>query len=158
VRRTIVDGYNLLFREDERERSLEDAREELIARIDAVRRAAEPVVVVFDGRPGPRDRQLRAEGLEVRFARSPRSADDLIVKLVAEAPRRQTRVVTRDRELAARVRSAGGVVVPPDEWMRAPRRRRSAPPRPPSGGKPSPPTGDELDAWERLFREGEEEP
>ncbi|MEZ5066532.1 MAG: NYN domain-containing protein [bacterium] len=150
--RTVVDGYNLLFRDRDDGTSLQDARQELLRRIDAIRRAGEPYVVVFDGRPGRGMRREHAPGLEVLFARSPESADDLIVQLVREAPRRQTRVVTRDRELAARVRSAGGIVVDPDEGLRPPRRRGAAPP-PPPGGKPPPPEGLALDEWERLFRE-----
>ena len=109
MRRLIVDGYNVLFREEGDGRSLVDRREDLLRQIDAARNPAVPVIVVFDGRPGPGARSRREEGLEVRFASSPRSADDLIVKLVEQVPRRQAQVVTKDRELIARVKSAGGI-------------------------------------------------
>lgn len=155
MRRLIVDGYNVLFREEGDGRSLQDRREDLLRRIDASRNPSVPVIVVFDGRPGAGARARREEGLEVRFASSPRSADDLIVKLVEQVPRRQAHVVTQDRELGARVKSAGGVVV---RWEDAlipakNRRRRSSPPSG-RGGKPKPPEGAELDAWEQMFREG----
>ena len=153
MQRIVVDGYNLLFREDPDGRTLAEAREDLVRRIDAVRRAGQQVIVVFDGRPGPGKREPRPEGLDVRFASSPRTADDLIVKLVGQTPRNQTRVLTRDRELAARVKSAGGVVGDPEDALRPPRRRRSGPVKGDPSGKPPAPQGPELDDWERLFRE-----
>ena len=153
MQRIILDGYNLLFREDPEGRTLAERREDLVRRIDAVRRPGERVLVVFDGRPGSAPREPRPEGLEVRFASSPRTADDLIVRLVGQAPRRQTRVLTRDRELAARVKSAGGLVGDPEEALRPPRRRRSGPVPADRSGKPPAPRGPELDDWERLFRE-----
>jgi predicted RNA-binding protein with PIN domain len=156
VLRTIVDGYNLLFREREASpgASLRDLREELVRRIDAARPAGRDITIVFDGRPGPGVRSERPAGLRVLYSRSPRTADDLIVSLVEKAPRGQTIVVTRDRELARRVKAAGGRLGSPEELFRPPRRRK--PGRGgtrPGSGKPEPPTGAALDEWERLFED-----
>ena len=51
--RTVIDGYNLLFRERELVPgvSLEALREEFLRRVDAARVAGQRVVVVFDGNP-----------------------------------------------------------------------------------------------------------
>jgi predicted RNA-binding protein with PIN domain len=148
--RTVIDGYNLLFRDlDPAGSSLEEVRDEFVRRVDAARRAGADVTIVFDGRPGSSRGTRHAEGLDVRYSASPRTADDLIVTIVAAAPRNQTIVLTRDRELGHRVKSAGGRIGDPDEFFRAPR-RTSGPRR---GEKPKPPQGPELDDWERLFRE-----
>jgi predicted RNA-binding protein with PIN domain len=157
VVRTIVDGYNLLFRDldDSPGASLRDRREALLRRLDAVRTPGAEIVVVFDGKPGRGPREPRPDGLRVLWAASPRSADDLIVSLVEKAPRHGTLVITADRELRSRVRSAGGRVGSPDVHLRPPKRRGSSPPSS-RAAKPPPPTGAELDAWERLFEEGRE--
>ena len=66
-------------------------------------------------------------------------------------------VVTRDRELISRVKSAGGRVASPGEFFAPPARRHSAASPGTSGkrgGKPAPPSGAELDEWERLFETG----
>ncbi len=156
MRRVLLDGYNLLFREREAPggASLRDLREEFVRRVDAIRVPGQEVSIVFDGRPGPTGRGERSTGLRVIFSKSPRSADDLIVSLVKKEPRGQVTVITRDRELIARVKSAGGRVASPADFFAPPARRRSAP-RPGGsgrrGGKPAPPSGAELDEWERLF-------
>jgi predicted RNA-binding protein with PIN domain len=154
VPRVVIDGYNLLFRErDPGEASLEELRAEFLRRVDAARPAGTDVVVVFDGRPGTAGSGPgAAPGLRVRFAASPRSADDLIVSLVRASGRGSTTVLTRDRELARRVKAAGAGVGDPDAFFRRPA-HRSGPSRP--AEKPPPPEGAELEEWERLFDEGD---
>ncbi len=155
MRRFILDGYNLIFRDEDASpgASLADRRDDFLRRVDAMRGPGQDVVVVFDGRPAGGSSSPRTPGLRVTFSRSPRTADDLIVSMVGKSPRNQSVVITRDRELMARVKSAGGVVASPDEFFRVPSRRRSSPPTK-RGGKPAPPRGSELDEWERLFEEG----
>lgn len=156
MRRTILDGYNLLLREgDPAETSMEELREEFVRRVDVARPEGETVTVVFDGRAGPSARRTWPEGLEVRYSRSPRTADDLIVSLVRAGPRGQVTVLTRDRELGRRVREAGGELGDPDAFFRPPPRRASGPPR---REKPPAPRGRDLDEWERLFDEGKPSP
>jgi hypothetical protein len=156
VPRVVVDGYNLLFRRREPGGGpLEELRAELLRRVDAARTPGTEVVVVFDGRPGVRRPDPGAPpGLVVRFASSPRSADDLIVSLVRASARGETVVLTGDRELARRVREAGAAVGDPAAFFRRPR-HGSGLPR--SGEKPPPPRGPEVDEWERLFGAGDAE-
>lgn len=152
--RTVIDGYNLLFREGGPEDGpLAERRARFLRRVDAARPPGTEIVVVFDGRPGS-SAPPGGEGLRVRFAASPRSADDLIVSLVRSSARGATVVLTRDRELARRVRAAGGTIGDPEAFFRRPD-HRSAPP--PAAEKPSPPEGAALEEWERLFGgEGDE--
>jgi predicted RNA-binding protein with PIN domain len=155
VGRTVIDGYNLLFRDvDPGAAPLRDLREEFVRRVDAARVPGQEVTVVFDGKPGPRSSSTPAEGLSVRYTRSPRTADDLIVSLVGTSARGETTVLTHDRELARRVREAGGRVGDPAEFFRPPRRRPATRGR--TAGKPPPPKDAELDEWERLFGERDE--
>jgi hypothetical protein len=153
VARIVIDGYNLLFREREPGTApLEDLRAGFLRRVDAARPPGTEVVVVFDGRPGAGPPgPAPPPGLGVRFASSPRTADDLIVSLVRSSARGSTVVLTRDRDLARRVRDAGATVGDPAAFFRLPA-HGSGPPR--SGEKPPPPQGPELDEWERLFRSG----
>jgi len=151
-RAILVDGYNLMFRDGTPDdASLADVREAFLRRVDAARATNEDVVVVFDGGPAGASSGAVADGLRVVFA-GRRSADDAIVALVEKAPRGQVLVLTRDRELGHRVKSAGGRLGDPDAFFRRPER----PPRGragPRGGKPPSPRGAELELWERLFRE-----
>lgn len=151
-----MDGYNLMFRDSPPDgSSLAAAREAFLRRVDAARGPSEDVTVMFDGRAVAGPRRPRAEGLKVVFARRPRSADDAIVDIVSKAPRGQVLVLTRDRELGHRVKSAGGRLGDPEAFFR----RAEVPRRSPSGrgAKPSPPRGAELDAWQRLFEERDPE-
>lgn len=154
----ILDGYNLMLRDaDPANASLADAREAFVRRVDSLRTPEEDVVVVFDGRAG-RSSGGPAEGVRVVFARAPRTADDVIVKRVERAPRGSVEVLTRDRELRHRVKSAGGRVGDVDAFLARDRNRKrtSAPKGRARGGKPAPPRGAELDDWERLFGERED--
>ena len=159
MRRLVLDGYNLLFREGETSSdvSLRDLRDDFLRRVDAHRVPGRDVTVVFDGRAGSPSRSPTPSGLRIVWARSPRSADDVIVSLVEKAPRHQVQVITHDRELIARVKSAGGRVGRPEDFFRPPAGRRSGP-RGRASDKPPPPEGADLDAWERLFEEGPDRP
>jgi hypothetical protein len=158
VRHTVIDGYNLLFRE--REPTSSDALaglvEDFLRKVDAARLPGQRVCVVFDGRPGAARPAGSGDDLEVVYSSTPRSADDLIVSIVSKAPRGSVTVLTYDRELIHRVRRAGGTIADPARFFEPPARRK----KPRRSEKPPPPSGLELDAWEALFEErpgGEEE-
>lgn len=109
--RFLIDGYNVT-RADPRTRdlALEQQRDALVRRLAA--RGADllgrgPVTVVFDGVAGSTGQAGQGQ-VSVRYARSPESADDLIVKLVTAG---DTTVVTDDRELAERARVRGAEVL-----------------------------------------------
>lgn len=148
--RTILDGYNLAFRDEEPGAvPLEELRALFLLRVDAARLPGSEVIVVFDGRPGPRRSPGTAEGLTVRYSRSPRTADDLIVSLVKREARGRTTVLTHDRDLGRRVREAGGQVGDPAAFFRRPRRKNDSDRR--RAEKPRAPKGAEIDEWERLI-------
>ena len=149
MQQTVIDGYNLVMREREEGVSLQDLREAFLLRVAAVRRPGHPVTVVFDGVSSGSSSRRFADGLRVLYSRKPRSADDLIVTLVSKAHRGQVTVLTFDRELAGRVKSAGGRIGDPEAFFRLPDRARE----PRRREKPPPPTGDETDFWERIFRD-----
>jgi predicted RNA-binding protein with PIN domain len=112
----LVDGMNVIgSRPDGWWRDRKGAQARLARELAAwVARDGERAAVVFDGVEHPID----APGVEVRFARrrGPNAADDDIAAWVADAEEPGAiRVVTADRDLAARVRAAGGEVVGPSE-------------------------------------------
>jgi predicted RNA-binding protein with PIN domain len=108
VTRWIVDGMNVIGSRPtgwwrDRPRAMRELVEQL-------RGLAEPVTVVFDGRPF----ELDGGEVEVVFAsrRGRNAADDDIAALVAAADDSGgLRVVTSDGELAERVREHGAEVV-----------------------------------------------
>jgi predicted RNA-binding protein with PIN domain len=153
---TVIDGYNLLFRELDPGpgTSLQDLREEFIRRVDAARFQGQRVIVVFDGKPRMPPSARSSEGVRVLYSKTPRSADDLIVSLVERAARGAVTVLTHDRGLIRRVKSAGGRIGEPESFFEVPMRRR-APDR--KREKPPAPTGRELDDWEALFEERSDE-
>jgi predicted RNA-binding protein with PIN domain len=152
VRWTIIDGYNLLFRDEDSEGSLERARESFLRAVDAVRPPGEMVIVVFDGRSAPAPKLRQAEGLTVCFSRNA-TADEEILARIAKLPKGQATVLTHDRELSRRVRRAGGRVGDPKAFFRLSRFHAGPPPR----EKPPPPSPEEVERWERLFGEAHPE-
>jgi hypothetical protein len=113
------------------------------------------VTVVFDGEEQATVAR-RYGPLEVRWS-GRQSADDVIVGLVAAAPRRWL-VITADRELERRCKDAGGRVEGVDALVERPRaaaRPRSR--RDGAGDKPEPGAAD-LAHWRRIFGDGGEDP
>ncbi|MDY0087140.1 MAG: NYN domain-containing protein [Coriobacteriia bacterium] len=110
----LVDGYNVTKSDPATAALLSEAqRDQLVARLRA--RGAEllgagRIVVVFDGVTGGGP-AASAAPVEVHFSRDGESADDLIVSLAGNAHETEICLVTSDRELAQRVRSAASVPV-----------------------------------------------
>ena len=106
----LVDGNNLLHRTSGGiERAAQRA---LLAKLQAALPSPVKAVFMLDGHaaPGTPARERISGSLEVRHAGSG-GADDAIVQLVTARPyaaRAQTLVVTDDRALTERTRSAGG--------------------------------------------------
>lgn len=102
----LVDGDNLLHAV--RGRRDEGGTAWLLPNLARWRPAGIRVVVILDGHPAPAEPlHQRAYGIELRHAGS-RSADDVIVELLAAQPyaeRSRSAVVTRDRALKERVRA-----------------------------------------------------
>ncbi len=111
LRLVLVDGDNVLH--DLRGRRDEPGVAWLLPRLTRWRPPGLRVVIALDGHPAPGDpgRSKVATGVEFHHAGT-RSADDLIIEILASQPfaaRAQTAVVTRDRDLVARVRHVGGL-------------------------------------------------
>lgn len=90
IRRLIIDGYSLLYRDPalarQRARDMALAREQLIRKIDRLADALAPTVeIVFDGRAASRER-FNAGHLQLIFAPGNKTADTVIEQLVHEDP------------------------------------------------------------------------
>jgi predicted RNA-binding protein with PIN domain len=162
VEKILIDGYNLLYKDgvlkNQAERSLEEAREELIAAVAAYRSGDTEIVVVFDGRGGQSRRRTPAPpGVLIRFSRYPQTADRLILEIIErEKRRRSLTVVTSDRKDIGRIAQAEGV-----RWISSEsflRRLQRIPRKPISGGeKPAGPSAEEMDYWLKRFGHEEAE-
>jgi len=141
----LVDGNNLAHRLAGRADRAAVRRSVL----DFVRGRRVSVTVVFDGPPpeGAPEREVLGRVTVLYSGR--RSADDLIVQRIPRgAQARSFTVITGDRELAQRARSAGANVIPVSQWMT----RLSGPakaPEKPTVRDPLPP--EEVARWERIF-------
>jgi predicted RNA-binding protein with PIN domain len=117
--RWLVDGMNVLgSRPDGWWRDRKTATKRLTALLEAFAgETREPLTVVFDGRPF----DLSAPSVEVEFAsgRGPNAADrDIAARVEADPDPGSITVVTSDRELADRVRSAGAQVLGSGQFRR----------------------------------------
>jgi predicted RNA-binding protein with PIN domain len=116
--RIIVDGYNVIGSEKGLRGDIEARREDLIGRLARYQALkGYSMTVVFDGgRSGWADEhgELR-QGIEVVFSRHGETADEVIVRM-AEELGSACLVVSSDREVARRVRAAGGVAVSVGEF------------------------------------------
>jgi hypothetical protein len=130
----LLDGNNLIGTVLRVARPSAVDRQALVAEIAGrLRRTRASATIVFDGPADADGRGSSLGALTVRGA-GPEGADAAIVRAVAQArtPREMV-VVTSDRDLARRVRDAGGVVSTPDDFFR----RFGAGPEPPAGADPS---------------------
>jgi hypothetical protein len=111
----LLDGDNVMGSARGRRGTARD-REALVREIsDRLRRTRARVVLFFDGA----GMGVSLGNLSVRFAGSV-SGDEAIVREVGRtSPSREAIVVTADRELARRVRDAGGTAIAPQAfWSR----------------------------------------
>jgi len=115
MEKLLIDGYNLLYKDgvlkNLAERSLEAAREELLTSIAAYRSGDVEILVVFDGQDAAGRRKVSARtGIQVRFSRPPKTADQVILEIVErEAKKTSLTVVTSDKKDIGRVARAEGV-------------------------------------------------
>ncbi len=163
----VVDGYNLILRSPQLKpgpkRTLREARAKLVNLLAwAVGAGDARFLVVFDGAEGGSTDE-RTDRVEVRYARPPQKADDLIRSVVEERVERVERltVVTSDLEVARHARGMGADVALADLFLGSVLG--------PSGDsetpeKPATLTKKELAEWAELFGrkrpkdEGDDEP
>ncbi|HEV8336076.1 MAG TPA: NYN domain-containing protein [Candidatus Polarisedimenticolia bacterium] len=157
MEKILIDGYNLLHKDgvlkSQAERSLEAAREQLIAAVGAYRRGDVEIVVVFDGRAneGRTGKGTSPAGVEVRFSRFPQTADQMILDMIVKEKRRSAvTVVTSDRKDIGRIAQAEGVHwISSESFLR--RMRRAPGEKPGSGEKPGVSSQEEMDYWMKRF-------
>jgi predicted RNA-binding protein with PIN domain len=134
----IIDGYNAIFRDpalrDLARQDLERGRNELVRRVaEAFRGRRERITIVFDGNraavPGGRN---RLGSVRIAFSIPPETADDKIQRLVEEARRvvqgrrrLSFRIVSSDREVAARAKLWGARTVGSQDFLNEVETRRT---------------------------------
>lgn len=153
----VVDGYNLVLRSPHLkpgpDRSLREAREKLVNLLSwAVGHGDARFLVVFDGaESGGGGRPEGGGRVEVRFARPPQTADDLIREVVEERIGRVERltVVTADLEVARHARAMGADVAIADLFIAS----MLGPNAPDPPEKPATLSKRELEEWADIFRQ-----
>jgi len=168
----LIDGYNVIratsrFHRQERV-GLGAARQGLQqALIRYAQRTGARVTLVFDGDEGvalPLE-SAPQDPVQVVFSHPPAKADDLIKKAVQHKHgARRVRVVTSDREIRRFAQRHKIRSTPADEFVLE--ELDDPPARPPADPPAVPPEVDpdlaldeeEVNIWERLFREGREDP
>src|SRR5215470_180130 len=118
----VVDGYNLILRSPKLrpgpERTLKQSREMLANLLSWAMGSGEAhFLVVFDGAEGGTDE--RSGRVEIRYARPPDKADDLIRRIVEERIGKVERltVVTADLEVARHARAMGADIALADLFL-----------------------------------------
>jgi predicted RNA-binding protein with PIN domain len=149
----VVDGYNLILRSPELrpgpDRTLREAREKLVNLLSwAIGIGDARFLVVFDGEQAG-EAESGVGRVEVRYARAPRSADDLIRALVEDRIERVERltVVTSDIEVARHARAMGAEVALGDLFLASVLKPTGS--EPPE--KPATMSRRELEEWAELF-------
>ncbi|MCE9583564.1 MAG: NYN domain-containing protein [Planctomycetes bacterium] len=119
--RWAIDGYNVMFagqKDGAEVIAIETRREDLLLRC---RKLKDPVVIFFDASKAPPGLTNDAEGrgkMEVVYVRQG-SADDAIVEWLKRCGRpNEVRLVTNDRELAARARTLRAKVASVEEFLK----------------------------------------
>ncbi|HEX4439845.1 MAG TPA: NYN domain-containing protein [Thermoanaerobaculia bacterium] len=142
----VLDGNNLIGSVRRASRPSEADRQALVAEVaERLRRTRARATIVFDGPSGS------GGGLGTLTVRGagPEGADEMIVRAVAAARSpAEMIVVTADRELARRVRDAGGKVCAPPDFFRRFGAGETDAPRPAPGHV-------DVDEWTAWF--GDEE-
>ena len=147
----LIDGHNLIGHTPGLRLDDPDDEQKLIEKLRAyLSRENKTGTVVFDkGLPGGAGKWSNSI-LEVRFAPHPKTADDLIrERLLKEKNPRGRIVVTADRDVQIAAQRAGAEVKHSTEFARALLA--------PSVGVSKKETGltkDEVEAWEKEFRQG----
>lgn len=166
MEKILIDGYNLLHKDPALQKmarhSLEQARETLLDQLAAYRSGDMLIQVIFDGRESAGTAARRRAGVDVRFSRPPRSADETILEIIAAAPRRSSLlVVTSDvKDIGRAARAEGARWISSEAFLRrlhvsrGPKARGN---KIGEGEKPGVVAAAEVEYWLREFDPGPEE-
>ena len=167
MEKILVDGYNLIHKDPALKElvrhSLEQAREALLDRLAAYRTGDMIIVVVFDGQAGRAGAgSRRRSGVEARFSRAPRSADQAILEIIAAEPRRSSLlVVTSDaKDIGRAARAEGARWISSEAFLRRLPSGHGSQARRQRGGeaeKPGVVAPSEIEYWLRRFDPGRAE-
>ncbi|NQT19847.1 MAG: NYN domain-containing protein [Planctomycetes bacterium] len=159
----VIDGYNFLYAVFGLERSLpikdyEAARNRLHEYLSRYQNITHrQVIVVYDARGAAQRPNETFAGIHIICAPPRSNADDYIVKCVQNSPRpARLTVVTTDRELGERVKTAGGRVVRCGAFYKEmidAFERGANPPDDRAHEKPTRPDPEEIDYFLREFGE-----
>lgn len=117
----LVDGYNLIGQEAGAllSLSLEKEREKLLRKLEQLAVVSgERFLVVFDGSlPATENSSAKKTSstqspVSIAFSKSGQTADNWILKYLSKRPKQSAILVTRDRELAQKVKKLGFKVEP----------------------------------------------
>jgi predicted RNA-binding protein with PIN domain len=152
-RLVVVDGYNLILRTPALRpgdgRTLRQSRAKLLSLLSWTVDTSVRFLVVFDGAE-VRGRDSSEGRVEVRYAKPPEKADDLIRALVAERVEREETltVVTSDLEVARHARALGASISLADLFL-------ASLLGPGAAGDPEKPAAlskKEIEEWAEIFR------
>ena len=157
----LVDGHNLTFADDDaREMLLEGdadgSRRRVLHLVDTyARRVKHKATVVFDGTGGPAAPASPTPRVSFCFSGTAHSADAEILRRLRESTgRREIRVITSDRAMAAAAKKLGAVIVSLKQFLSdaadRPRRTKSPAAPEPAAKWTGPPPG-EVEYWLRIF-------
>ncbi|MCB0114963.1 MAG: NYN domain-containing protein [Caldilineaceae bacterium] len=158
----LIDGHNLIGSNVFADIRLTDIDDEakLVARLRAWKsRYPGKIEVIFDHGITEGRSQLSGGGVEVRFARNPTDADELIKRRVRH-PKKDLILVTNDAALRMEAQRHNVPVWRSDEFIEkifdAPVQLPHAPkrPKPPEDEPPREVADAHLDEWMRLFKDG----
>jgi predicted RNA-binding protein with PIN domain len=152
----VIDGYNLIHRAPDLkpgpERTLAAARAKLLNLLAWAVGGEARFLVVFDGADDVQGQETGSSRVQLRYARPPLRADDVIRQVVEERVGDVDRltVVTADLEVARHARAMGATVSLSDLFLASllgPGRAFEA------GEKPSSLSKKEIEEWAEMFRQ-----
>jgi predicted RNA-binding protein with PIN domain len=157
MEKILIDGYNLLYKDgvlkNMAERSLEEAREQLLDKLSAYRTGMMEILVIFDGAgASPTRSRSGRTGVQVRFSPPTKTADQVILELIDREPRRASlTVVTSDKKDIGRIARAEGVRWISSESFLRRLRRPGKPGSKTDREKPAGTSAEELKYWLKRF-------
>ncbi len=114
----LIDGHNLIGRHPRLSLADPDDERALLTLLASEARRTRRKMIVFFDRGQAGSRPQRMGPLEVRFVSVPRSADEALLDYLRRVPdRRNWRVVTSDRRVAAHARQLGATIISADEFL-----------------------------------------